>query len=500
MRSSTSCAEAGFRAAALCIALGGSWVGAHAASLAPELEVKPAWDGWSRPGRLTEVGVDVRAREDGAVTVRLVSGGDTVTSKLKLDAGRAVVLHLPVRTGESVAVDLQGQDGGHIAAKALPMALSEAPLLAWVAPQAPVEVPAGFHAVAFEPAALPRTAAGYSSVDALVIDRQRLMSLEHDQLAALLAYVAGCGRTILVRGTPEDENVLRGAAGCRGDGFAGVPTADDAGSRLEQMLAVAATQRAAASDLAGLTGADLRSWNAVVGLLAACAAVVAIAGIVTSSLLSAVVVPALAAAAVLAYAQMAAPDSRLAVWADADSGQRVARYGALQSASALRRGAVEMPVLGALASPQACRAESRIDWTWDPEGRRYSQARFDGRLFAAVRVCYSGEFPVARALSAVPGTAGRVMLRNDSASSTPPGRLAWNGRVVAMRAQRPGQEVAIEPAAGSPPRDGAEELAVERTPFDAQAMLWPLDLTRVADAPAATQGWLLMRVQARDRG
>jgi hypothetical protein len=465
-----------------------------------DVEVIPAWDGWSRPGRLTEVEVRLRSRRSEAVDVVLAANGDRVRTRLALDAGQASVNHIPLRAAETVTTAVR-RNGKARASLESRLSLSESPLLAWVAPL-PVAGPiAGFHAVVVEPTELPRTAAAYSSIDALVIDRRMMSSLGQQQLAALLSYVAGCGRTIVVSpASPADEGLFRAAVGCGGRGFATVTSAGDVASSLATILAVPVATPLEALSLATVSGPDLGAWYTVTALLAICAAAIVIGGVFTSSLAAAIAVPALLATAVLWFVQAHAPQSRLTVWAEAGVAERVAQYDGLLQTSLLRRGSARIPVPDTLARPQTCHDDDRASWQWDAAERRFSAVQVDGRLFGRASLCFAGEFPVARAAEMRLAADGRMALGNAGGSSLPPGVLAWRGGLLPFAALQPAAEITLDPGNVARATNGAQGLALSRTAPDAQSILWPLDLGRVRHAPAQSQAWLLMRIGSSEQG
>ena len=449
--------------AAVVLALG--LAGAAQAADPLDVEVIPAWDGWSRPGRVTEVEVRLRSQRSEAVEVVLTAGSASVRTRVALDAGQHSINHVPLRAAETIttAVRRNGKQRANLESR---LSLSESPLLAWVAPLPAAGPFGGFHPVAIEPEELPRTAAAYSSIDALVIDRRLMSSLDQRQLAALLSHVASCGRTIVVSPVaPADEGLFRAAVGCGGRAFATVTSAGEVASSLATIAARSTAPPLAALSLATVMGPDLRVWYAITALLAASAAAIVIGAVFTSSLASAIAVPALLAAGSLWFVQVRAPQSRLTVWAEAGVGERVAQYQGLLQTSELRRGSVRIPVPDTLARPQTCHDDDRATWEWDAVARRFSAVKVEGRLFGRASLCFAGEFPVARAA---------VM------------RLAGDDRMT------PGNAAAAS--------SGAQALALSRTPVDAHSILWPLDLGRVQHAPAQSQAWLLMRVDPSEQG
>jgi hypothetical protein len=481
-------------ALALLVVLGGA---ASVAQSAPaEVEAVPAWGGWSRPGRTTEIDVRLVAERRDTVEVRIVAGSSTVRSSVQLEPGQPSRHAIPVPSAERVTVGVRrGQRT--VTPSEIRLSLAESPLVAWVAAAPAATIP-GFHVLPLDALQLPESSSAYSAIDAIVIDRRNLASLTQPQLAALLSYLAGCGAAVVVATTPGDDALLRSAVGCGEKKFEVAGTYEEAAGRLASVAATVVDLAPGTPALAAAFGPDLRAWHRIVAVLAVCAAAVVIVGVLTSSLAAAAVAPALLAAGVVVLLQTRPVESRLVVWAESDSGERVARYRALQLAAVTRRGTVDVPVLGELAQPQSCRAGQRVSWQWDAATARYVGASFDGRLLAPAAICYSGEFPVGRAAFTEDRGAGRIALANSGASGWPAGWLAWGGQVFPLAPLAPGQDVVVDPASGATAAGGAQALALARTSVDRKALLWALDLSRVTDAPPATQAWLLLRVAAAD--
>jgi hypothetical protein len=464
----------------------------------PEIEAVPAWGGWSRPGRISELEIRLvsQRRETATITIRSASG--LIRSTVDLAPGTAGRLAVPVSAEESIVVEV-ARDGRKGSATDTGFSLSESPLLAWVANGPPPATIAGFHAVAIAPAQLPVTASAYSSIDALVIEREVLASLSQAQLAALLSYLAGCGPTVLVSAAANDEALLRSAVGCGERKFALARSPAEAGERLAGLLAQPVDLAPETPALAVAFAPDLMEWHRVAAILAVYAATVLILGILTSSLVAAVLMPALLAGGALVLMQTRPVEPHLTVWAETDSGERVARYRALQRMTIPRRGRVEVSVREELARPYACGRLRPVEWRWDAAKAVFSSASFDGRLFSSALLCYAGEFPVARAAVAMRVDAGRLTLVNAGASGWTSGRLAWNGRLFEVAALEAGQAIDIDVAAGVPATRAAEAMAMSRTPVDQPSLLWPLDLSPVASAPPGTEAWLLLRAAAGPR-
>lgn len=483
------------RQAALLIASIGCLVGAVATAAPLQFEVTSAWDGWSRPGRVTEARVILRSQEPVSAELTVTSGEPVVQSTVQLAPGEQARLSIPVQANERITA-VVASAGMKPERREIGLSLAEAPLLAWVAPAVPAQPPPGFHVIAFDTAALPENAGAYSSIDALVIERAMISALTERQLGALLSFLAGCGRTVMISDTPAAAGMLQGAVGCGGRNFAEAASPGAALASLNVILDSAGSDVPNATSLATLGGHELDAWYLAVAVVAIGMAAMALAGIFTSSLVTAILLPALATLAGLWFMQSRPVDARLLVWAEARSGDRLAQYGGLQRAMSSRRGDFDVPVLAVLANPHSCNVGKPKTWAWDAQAQRYASARFAGRLFANASLCYSGSFPVTRDAVAQTSAAGHLELRNAGPAALPRGALVRDGRLYLLPPLAPGAVLALDPGPGLQPADVIEREAIARTPFDRLAILWPLDLQSVDKAPPNGQAWLLLQVGA----
>jgi hypothetical protein len=133
----------------------------------------------------------------------------------------------------------------------------------------------------------------------------------------------------------------------------------------------------------------------------------------------------------------------------------------------------------------------------DPARGQPVTASFESRLFEPVALCYSGNFPVMRAVSVMPLDGDHLEVRNRGTLAWPAGRLVAGGSVQVLPALDPGAAVTLNLAEGESPRDDAARAALARTPFDGYALLWSLQLDTIADAPAGATAWLLVPVAGR---
>lgn len=466
---------------------------APAAGAGPQVELTPAWAGWSRPGRVTEIGVRVRA--DAAIrgAVEIAAGRESVRTPVDLSAGQTLQLEVPVASAAVLEV-LVELDGAPRERREQVLSLSESPLLGVGLASAQAARLEGFHAVTLVPADLPRGAAAYASVDALVLDSATLRALESRQLGALIGHAAACGRIGLVTPDPGVWRVLESAAGCGARMLVRGESVAEALSRLQDSLAVPAATAPSAADLGPLLRPDATTWPRVVAVLVAFFGIAALAATFTASPTVLLLVPVIGSAILTALLHAWEPQPQLVVWAESEPSARVAQYQAWQSVSATARGRLEVPLLAGLGSPRSCDRQRRVRILVDADRGRPVAAALDARLFEQVALCYAGHFPVMRAVSIRALDGGRIEVRNQGSLAWPAGTLAAGGTVQDLPALDPGRSATLQLDQGRPPSDDATRAALARTPYGGYALLWPLPLDTVTDAPADASAWLLVPV------
>ena len=476
----------------------GGLAGAAATAAPLQLDLAGAWGGWSRPGRVTEAELLLLSPERTNADVTITAEAQVVRAQVQLAPGEPVRLAVPVPAAERIVATVV-PDGMPAQQRELGLSLAETPVLAWVAPAGPPQPVAGFHVVAVDASALPENGAAYASIDALVVDRSVIGTLSERQLSALLSFMASCGRTVLISEAPAPGGMLRGAVGCGGRNFLQAGNADTALLSLGEILESPPADLPHPSAIDALGGHDFGPWSAAVAVLALGLAAIALAAIFSGSLITALLVPALAAAAALLFMQSRPQDPQWLVWAETRGSDGVAQYRGLQRLAASRRGDVELLLPAVLSDPQACNARGPSAWTWDVAERRYTAARFPGRLFATAALCYAGSFPVTREAIAHEDAAGNVGLRNPGPAAWPAGTLVRDSRVHALPALAPGASIALRTRPGAQPANAVERLAIARTPFDGLGIYWPLDLQSVSQTSRVAQAWLLLQVPIASR-
>jgi hypothetical protein len=268
----------------------------------------------------------------------------------------------------------------------------------------------------------------------------------------------------------------------------------DAKEMLRSSLAASVVPATALPGIGEFARPDHVTWNRVLVVLAVYFAAATLAAMFFSSLPVLLLVPALATVAILALLHVMQPSPQLAIWSEAESGARAARYQAWQRFPGVARGRTLVPVLPQLASARSCDSTQPMRFDFDLSRGRATFAEFDTRLFRQIALCYSGTFPVARAIAIEARPEGLLHVRNAGSIGWPNGVLLAGGLVHELPALGPGDDAIIHTRRGKPFRDALVRTAMARTRTDGAAALWALELGGVADIPTQSKAWLLVSI------
>lgn len=456
-----------------------------------DLTATPAWNGWTRPGRATEVDIRLSADVATRATLDIVAGREVVRADLDLEPGRIARLQVPIDSAEEVAVSV-GLPDSPPQRREVRFAQSESPLLGvGLVSGDPFDLE-GFHAVSLVADDLPRNASAYSSIDALILDAQTLGALDERQLGALLAHAAECGRIVLLNTDVRVRRVLDGTAGCGGRAVMSAASLADAREMLMSSLATSMAPAISLVSIRELVHPGRVTWNRVLVLVAAYFAIAGVALMLVPSLPVLLLVPALATVAIVALLHAMQPPPQLVVWSEGESGAQVARYQAWQLFPGVVRGHTRVPVLPQLASARPCEPSEPMRFDFDANGGRSTFADFDTRLFRQIPLCYSGMFPLGRAVAIEARPEDLLNIRNAGRAAWPSGMLLAGGLLHDLPALGPGDSTIIRADAGKPLRDAVARIAMARTQADSISALWKLDPGDVANATIDAKGWLLL--------
>lgn len=465
------------------------------AAAAPNLEltVVPAWRGWSRPDRITELDIRLATDTRTAATLQWRAGAQVQQVALDLQPARPQRLTLSVPASDAMTLRLV-TPGGQTLSREVALARSESPLLALALSSSGPAALGGFHAVSVAAADLPRQAAAHAGIDALAIDAPTLAALDAQQLAALLGHASACGRIVVVQQDERVQRLLQSAAGCGGQALMQAADLADAMQRLEASLDRPLAAPQVPADLGDAAPRpDRVVWQRAALILAIGLGAIALALLFTHALPALLALCAVAAlAGPLAMRLWPAP-AQMLIWSEAVSGDAQARFHARQQLTGVARADARLPIPAQLASSvRACRPAQPVHWAIEPRSGQPVDAAFPSRLFGQMALCYEGSFPIQRAIAVAGEPGADPQVRNGAAMAWPAGQLLWDSQVVDLPPMGAGASATLQVAARRPPRDALERAALARAGTGGTGALWELDLSGVASLPEGARGWLVM--------
>ena len=467
---------------------------ATAAAAALELTLVPAWEGNYRPGAATEVLARVVSPTAGELTLRATDEAMTLVARRHVEPSTAVEVAfaiLPTASTLTVEARLDFREPVEHSLQLLPLDRPLVPvvadgrddLAAWLAPgarYAPQPVAAK---------SLPRTAAGYGPAAAVVLAGDTLDRLDAEQREALRAHVASCGRVLVPAQAERAAAELAVLSAC-GDRFV---SRAESPAALAAALGVRPTTLPSYEQILPLGAEPPRLFGLVVWfflgyvvLLAACALPRLTGARATAALLA---LPVLASALMLAAWSENAPERRVLLWAELESGRATARYRLLYDVHSRGTGALALAAPAALGLPVTL-FEQRAEVGLSPDTTRLS---LTPRLLSRVSFGFGGTLAYTPSLTLERDAEG-ALVTNRGAGVSPAATLVHAGRYYAVPALAAGATWRRAPDAPALPRP---ELPPTFPPRDADALLLSLPLASLLpDAPPhdAAQAWLALHL------
>jgi len=443
LRSISPCSSRFVSAGAAIVAL----LGLETASAALELTLVPAWEGNYRPGSATEVLVRVVSPIEGDVVVSASDPTTTLTARRHVDTNGTVEVAFAIQPSAS-ALSVRAQLGyGEPVEKTLQLVPLDRPLLPvvadgrsdlaeWLAPlgrYVPQPVAAK---------ALPRTAAGYGPVAALVLAADTLDRLTGDQLEALRAHVASCGRVLLPPQAEQAALELTALSACA-DRF--VTRSADA-TTLAAALGTRPPPLPSYAQLLPLATEPPHLWRLVVWFFVGY--LVLLAGLAWKRGVGWLrAAPVLASALMLAAWWQNVPERRVLLWAEQQSGAATARFRLLYDVHSRGTNRIEVEAPAALGLPEPV-SEQRTEIELDDGATRLA---IEPRLLARYTFGFSGTVAFAPSVVLERGSDGTQVV-NRGAGASAPAILVRAGRFYAVPPLEAGETWSPAPDAPHVPR------------------------------------------------
>lgn len=205
-----------------------AWVSISVAKADAPLQIDdtPAWNGYYRPGKSTEIGVRLISQRSGVVNVK----AGKLLQTVELEGGIPKFAWLPLLPDNSATVllhaDWQDNPGSPIE-KSVSLTASKIANIALVTEGLTIQdrqvITQQLHHTdkdnffSISSRTLPHYDPGYDSVDIIIIHYLGLKNLDEQQIQALSRYLTQCGKTIALEFPETVYSKLKKIAGCNGN-------------------------------------------------------------------------------------------------------------------------------------------------------------------------------------------------------------------------------------------------------------------------------------------
>ncbi len=356
-----------------------------------KVELIAPWDGATRPGADSEIGIRIIARSDAKIAFDLNAGRTRAHAELSIPTGTIRTLWIPYRPDPDEPARLGLSANGGTRLQLLRRHVLRAPVGSVMAVAA-ATVPLGSRwlsnmpgvaVMAVAPESLPRTLHAYDQVDVVVIGVSELARLEPRQLIAFQANLARCGRVVVVGAVRRMAALFGRTTGCGGAFYRNVAVGEDAIAAAGGLLDRSPVGLPGLEQLRGIAAHDGKTpvfMLVILYLLFYTAAIIAACSVSRRAVPVLLVPVAFLVLAILVWYGRA-PDSSLVVWSEGESGETTARYAAVLEVVGRGIGAFHLPV-PAVAVPTVLPAGAVLRVTLDPNGQEKFSIQMGTHLFS----------------------------------------------------------------------------------------------------------------------
>jgi len=463
-----------------------------------DVQLRPAWSGWYRPGLPTEISVTISGLQAaGHFSLSIEGSALTQVQALDLAPGHPQVEHIAVRPvlGHVLRVRLLDEQGESVAvAESWPRPLPGESLIVDTCESGVLSQDGQRH-IDIPEERMPTLYQGYAPVRGLILHWQALRRLGPRQRQALTDYLADCGAMVAVAMPVAIAERLADAAGCGGQ-FLMTTESVTVAQALDQVLLYSAQQLPAPETMARSfpDSADEDGRRSVLGFLALyLTGLVVIAWVSRRSLPLLAYSLAAAGLAVLIWSDRA-PSLHLYSWTEMDSDQSVARFSATLRIHGNGPARVDQALpLGMSLLPQSGNASGLALWI-DERGRM--RVHYQTQLLSDNDLGWRGIIAQAPPLIVQRGTAGQAVLKNPGTRASAPGFLYWQGAFHTLPVLQPGENRPVAPSDELQPSLPRKLLRAVRATASRQDVLGVIVLRQVPTALAGlaphADGWLLI--------
>ncbi len=463
------------------------------------IELSPAWEGFTRPGAVTEIGIRLTAERGGPVALTVT----TAQSQLKLDtfleANTPLTFWLPVQADAVdrpvVAARLEGAAPVH--QRLSDWQLRTAPLVAAIGqPNEPIADGEGFAVFRPRLARLPHISQAYQAIAVLWLDTTVLASLDEGQLGALQGYLAGCGR-VVATGPPTDIARLRQQAGCQGQFIRAGGEWQQSSSAVTASLREPPPDLPAAAALRRLLPSPPGHGQPLAVFFLGYALVLMLLARTVRRARWLLLSPVAAVTLVLLTWSHGRAQGLFISWAEMVSGDPGARFAAVLQLTGMGRGAYTMSISATLGLPES--TDSFFEFVYDPSAA-LNRLTLYPRLGSRQELRFSGTFPVACPLGLELDRTGPTV-RSTGQSCHKNSLLIWRGQRYTVPVLASGDRWRPPAQAETWAETSMEQLLRARSMGESAVLAVPFTLreARLITADLDADGWLLIRPRQVER-
>ena len=307
-----------------------------------QIEITPAWNGYYRPGKSTEISVRLISQGSGAVTIE----AGKLLQTIELEAGIPKSAGFPLLPDNSGAALLHAErpdDARMSIEKSVSLTASKIPTIALVTEGLTIQdrqviAQQLHHAdkdnfLSISALTLPRFDPGYESVDAIIIHYLGLKNLDEQQLQALSQYLEKCGKTIALEFPETVYSKLKTIAGCNGDFLVTAPSPFEFSDQVKNLIH---RHPDSLPELNALSAAMTKPgiynpYSLLLGFCLGYLLIVVMTAAIAKHKYTLFIVPLLATVVTIVICRQQQPERHLVSWLQMDSQQTSARYSALLS-------------------------------------------------------------------------------------------------------------------------------------------------------------------------
>ena len=318
-----------------------AWVSISAAKADSSLhiEVTPAWNGYYRLGKSTEIGVRLISQGSGPVAIK----AGKLLQTIELEGGVPKSAGFPVLPDNSGTVSLhidRQDDPGSPIEKSVSLTASKVPNIALVTEGLTIQdrqvITQQLHHIdkdnffSITALTLPRYDPGYEAVDTIIIHYPGLKNLDEQQIQALSRYLTNCGKMIALEFPETIYSKLKKIAGCNGDFLASASTPFEFSDQIKNLINLTPDSLPELSTLSATIPEPSISgpYTLLLGFCFGYLLVVIMAAVLNKHKYALFILPLLATVITIAIWYRQQPEGYLVSWVQMDSQDTSARYSA----------------------------------------------------------------------------------------------------------------------------------------------------------------------------